>query len=360
MTPPRHHVPGGTVNGGQGARLRVDLARIRANIDVLRARIAPADLMLVVKNDAYGHGVERVVADAAAHGVARFGAFDVPTGVRARAAAGPDAQVFSWVTAARDDVATAIEARLELGVGDRGYLEDVAAVSSGRRVPVHLKIDTGLHRNGVRPEEWPGFVARAAALESAGDIRVVGLWSHIAETSDESDDTARAEFLDAVAAARAAGLRPETLHLAASAAGYARPEFRFDLVRFGAFGYGIRSTDGPELPGLAPAATLLAPVIGVSGALVEVGVGALDGLPSTLAGRFSVGTPAGARRAHAVGDASLTIEAWPDAAPGQDVAVFGPGTHGESSATTLAEAIGTVGEEIMVRVSPLIPREYIG
>ncbi|MDQ1129415.1 alanine racemase [Microbacterium sp. SORGH_AS_0888] len=348
------------MSGGSGARLRVDLGRIRANVDALRARIGDAEVMLVVKNDAYGHGVERVVADAAAHGVARFGSFDVPTGVRARAAAGPDARVFAWVTVGRKEVAAAIDARLELGVGDRDYLEDVAAVSRGRGVPVHLKIDTGLHRNGVRPEDWAGFVGRAAALEASGDIRVVGLWSHIAETSEAADDAARAEFLAGVDAARAAGLSPRTLHLAASAAGYARPEFRFDMVRFGAFCYGVRSTDGPELPGIAPAATLLAPVVAVDADTVEIGVGALDGVPSTLAQRFAVGTVAGARRVRAVGDVSLTVEAWPGATPGQDVAVFGPGALGESSATTLAEAIGTVGEEILVRVSPLVPRDYVG
>lgn len=342
-----------------GAHLRVDLGRIRADIDTLRARIAPAQLMCVVKNDAYAHGIDRVVAEAAAHGVRWFGAFDVPMGVRARAAAGPDARVFSWVTVSRDEIATALDAGIELGVGDGGYLEEVAAVSAGRRAPVHLKIDTGLHRNGVRPEDWPGFVARAAELEARGDIRVAGIWSHIAETSDEADDQARAEYHAAIDAARAAGLEPEVLHLAASAAGYARPEFRHDLVRFGAFCYGIRSTDGPELENIVPAATLVAPVVSVGAETVEVGYGSLDGLPSTLAGRVTVGTPGGPRALLAVRETSLTVATWPGAAVGDEVAIFGPGSLGESSATTLAEAIGTVGEEIMVRVTPLIPRVYV-
>ncbi|HET8928898.1 MAG TPA: alanine racemase [Microbacterium sp.] len=342
-----------------GAHLRVDLGRLCADIDTLRARIAPAHLMCVVKNDAYAHGIERVVAAAVAHGVQWFGAFDVPMGVRARAAAGADARVFSWVTVGRDEIATALEADIELGVGDAGFLEEVAAVSSGHGARVHLKIDTGLHRNGVRAEDWPGFVARAAELEARGDIRVAGIWSHIAETSDEADDQSRAEYHAAVDAARSAGLNPEVLHLAASAAGFARPEFRHDLVRFGAFCYGIRSTDGPSLEGIVPAATLLAPVVRVDGAVVEVGYGSLDGLPSTLAGRVSVGTPGGARALLAVDETSLTVAGWPGATVGDEVAVFGPGSLGESSATTLAEAIGTVGEEIMVRVTPLIPRIYV-
>jgi alanine racemase len=342
-----------------GARLIVDLDRFRDDIDVLRERIAPAQYMLVVKNDAYAHGVDRIVGEAAAHGVTWFGTFDVVMGVRARAAAGPSPRIFAWVTVGSSEVSTALDADLELGIGDPDYLERVAAVSAGRRARVHLKIDTGLHRNGVRPEHWGAFVCRAAELQAAGDIRVVGIWSHIAETSDADDDISRDEFLDAVRVARQAGLQPEVLHLAASAAGLARPEFRHDLVRFGAFSYGIRSTGGVDIPGIVPIASLVAPVARVGDGSVEVAYGSLDGLPSTLAGRVDVGTPGGARRLLAVGATSLTVAAWPGARVGDEVVVFGPGESGEGSVTTLAEAIGTVGEEIMVRVSPRVPREYI-
>ncbi len=343
-----------------GARLRVDLDRILANVDTLRERLAPTPVMLVVKNDAYGHGVDAVVTAAARHGVQWFGAFDIPNGLRVRTAAGPDARVFAWATAARSELEDAVHARLDLGVGDPHYLEDVASVSAGRAVPVHLKIDTGLHRNGVRREAWPAFAARAAALEAAGHIRVVGVWSHLAETSDATDDDARDEFLDAVAVATAEGLRPAVRHLAASAAAFARAPFRFDLARIGAFGYGIRSTGGEDLPGIVPAASLVAPVTAVGAVTVTLGIGALDGLPSILGGRVSVGTPAGARDLVAVHDAALEVAAWPGAAVGDEVTVFGPGAAGESSATTLAEAIGTVGEELLVRLSPRIPREYLG
>lgn len=341
------------------ARMVVDLGRILSDIDVLRERIAPAEYMLVVKNDAYGHGVDRVVAAAAAHGVRWFGAFDVPMGVRARAAAGPDARVFSWVTVTAPEIAAALDAGIELGVGDASYLEDIATVSAGRAAPVHIKIDTGLHRNGVRPEEWPAFVARAAELEARGDLRVVGIWSHIAETSDADDDRSRSAFLEAIRIAEDAGLRPQVRHLAASAAAFARPEFRFDLVRFGAFSYGIRSTGGADLPGIAPAATLVATVSAVGASGVEIDYGYLDGLPSTLAGRMPVGTEAGARLVREIGPATMVVDPWLGAAVGDEVYVFGPGTRGESSVTTLAEAIGTVGEEIIVRVSPLVPRAYV-
>jgi alanine racemase len=342
------------------ARLRVDLGRILDNITVLRRRIQPAELMLVVKDDAYGHGLEQVVSAAAAHGVRWFGAFDLSAGSRARAAAGADARVFSWSAVDPGDIAAAVEGRIELGIGDPRHLEAVAAVAAGRPAIVHLKIDSGLHRNGVRPEDWSPFVARAAELEASGSLVVAGIWSHIAEASDEEDDASRAVFEHAVAEARGVGLRPEVRHLAASAAALARPEFRQDVVRIGAFAYGIRSAEGPALDGIEPAATLLAPVIRVGRDDVGIGIGALDGLPSSLGGRVTVGTPAGARSLQSVDLVESTVSAWPGAAVGDEVAVFGPGSLGESSATSLAESIGTVGEEILVRVSPRLPREYVG
>lgn len=342
-----------------GPRLRVDLARVRDNLATLHARIAPAAVMVVVKDDAYGHGVDAIVRTAASVGVGWFGSFDIGTGRAVRAAA-PDARIFAWATPEPGDASAAVEAGIELGVGDPDALEAVAAESAGRGIRVHLKIDTGLHRNGVRPEDWDAFVTRAAAHERAGDIVVTGIWSHLAEASDADDDLARAAFGRAVDVARAAGLRPDVLHLAASAAGFARSEFRHDVVRFGAFVYGVRSADGSDLAGIAPAATLLAPVVEVDRGIVRIAIGSLDGLPSTLAGRVGVGTPAGPRALRAIGPITSTVEGWTDAAIGDDVAVFGPGLLGESSATTLAEAIDTVGEEILVRLSPLIPREHSG
>lgn len=345
------------------ARLHVDLGAIARNIDRVRTVVAPAELMLVVKDDAYGHGLAPVVTAAARAGVRWFGAFDVHTGAAVRRTVGPDARVFSWIAASHHDIAVAVAERLDLGIGDAALLEEAAAVArdAGRPARVHLKIDSGLHRNGVRPEDWPAFAARAAQLVADAAIDVVGVWSHIAEASDDEDDLARAAYDLAVEQARAAGLTPEVRHLAASAASFARAEFRYDMVRVGAFCYGIRSAGGPAAAelGLEPVARLEADVVAVDGDGVTVGIGALEGLPSSLAGRASVGTPAGPRRLLALGE-RMRVEGWADAAPGDRVSVYGPGGDGEGTATDLAEVIGTIGEEIAVRVSPLVPRVYAG
>lgn len=340
------------------ARLHVDLAQLAANIERVRATVAPSELMLVVKDDAYGHGLREVVRTASREGVTWFGAFDVRTGRAVRDALGEAPRIFTWIAATGGDIDDAIAADLDIGVGDAALLEDVARAASaaGGTPRVHLKIDTGLHRNGVRPEHWPAFVARAAQLQAEGSIEVAGVWSHIAEASDDEDDAARVAYERALAEASAAGLRPAMRHLAASAASFARPEFRYDMVRVGAFCYGIRSAGGPDAAalGLAPVGRLEADVIAVGDREVTVGVGALDGLPSTLAGRAWVGTPAGPRRVLAIGEWT-SVEAWSGAAVGDTVTVYGGGA---GSPTDLAELIGTIGEEIAVRVSPLLPRVY--
>lgn len=345
------------------AVLEVDLDRFARNVAHVRATVAPAALMLVVKDDAYGHGLEQIVRRAWEDGVEWFGAFDVRTGLAVRNLLGTVPRIFVWITT-RDELDDALSAHLDIGVGDPALLEEVAdaAHRNAARARVHLKVDAGLHRNGVRPEAWRGFVERAAALDAAAVIRVVGVWSHLAEASDEEDEASRAVFDRALAAAADAGLAPEVRHLAASAASFARSEFRYDLVRVGAFCYGIRPTGGPsdDSLGIEPVATLRAPVAHVDEGGVHIGIGALDGLPSLLAGRAEVRTPAGLRRVVTVDDYDSVIEPWPGVGHADAVAVFGPSGTAAASATDLAEATGTIGEEIITRLSPGIPRRYRG
>ena len=341
------------------ASLSIDLGAFERNLRVVRDRVAPAELMLVVKDDAYGHGIAPVVHRAVASGVRWIGAFDVETGTRVRELAGPETRIFAWMVSGPSDARAGVMADLDLGIGDAQGLEDVADAGreAGRAPRVHLKIDTGLHRNGVRPEEWPAFVQRAAELGESGVIAVAGAWSHIAEASDEEDDAARQVFEDALSVARAAGIEQPIRHLSASAASFARAEFRYDMVRIGAFCYGIRSADGPHEAdlGLVPVAALDATVTAVTSEGAIIDIGSSDGLPSSLAGRFPVLTPGGARHVLAIDDLTCTVEVWSGGKPGDVVRIYG---EGASSPTDLAEAIGTIGEEIALRVSPFVERRY--
>jgi alanine racemase len=347
------------------ARLVIDLAAFDGNLAALRARVSPARLMLVVKNDAYGHGLEPLVRRALAQGVEWIGCLDLGTALAVRGFAGDAPRLFAWLLSPDEELAAGIRARVELGVGSASVLEAVAATAAALEITprVHLKIDTGLNRNGVRRESWSEFVARAAVLESEGRLVVEGIWSHISEASDEEDDLARSRFDEAVAAARAAGLNPALRHLAASAAGTLRPEFDYELVRMGAFPYGIAPSGGPyaaEL-GVAPIASLRAPIVALDGGEAYVALGSWHGLPSNAAGRVSVAVHGTARPVIRIEAEHLVIDAT-DAglALGDEAVVYGDGSDGSLTATQWAETVDTIGEELHTRIDAALPREYVG
>lgn len=340
--------------------LRVDERAFRNNIAAIAERVAPAEIMLVVKDDAYGHGARWAAETAIAAGVRWVGAYDVHTAVMLRDTVDADAELFAWATSTDAEIVEAIMSGVHLGVGTIEYLRRVIAqaVKLGSVARIHLKIDTGLHRNGLSAVEWGEGVRIALEAQDAGAVDLVGVWSHLSEASDEEDDASHVRFLAAVDDARALGADIRHTHLTASAASWERPSLRGNLVRVGAFCYGVRSADGPEMPGIVPAGRLVATVSSVEDGRARIGIGALDGLPSVLAGRVDVGTPAGARRLLSIELGSSVVEAWPGAAAGDEVIVFGPGLAGESSATTLAETIGTVGEEILTRLATRVRRVH--
>lgn len=340
--------------------LRLSGSVLRANIAAVRARVAPSTLMMVLKDDAYGHGLVWAVETAVEAGVDSFGSYDIRSGTSVRRIAGGSVRIFAWATSTDAEIDDALLQDIDLGVGTIEYLRRIIARAEalGTRARVHLKIDTGLHRNGVLPEDWGSAVAEARRAERSGLVELVGVWSHIAEASDADDDDAQAVFLDAIRIAGESGQTPAARHLTASAASWWRPELRGTVSRIGAFCYGIRSADGPELEGVRPAAALVAFVTEVDGSEVSLGIGSFDGLPSTIAGA-SVGTPGGARKIRSVGTVSSVIDVWPDARVGEEVVIFGAGDCGEASATTLAESIDTVGEEILTRLTARVRRVVV-
>lgn len=338
--------------------LEISRTRFLQNLAAVQDRIGGAQLMLAMKDDAYGHGVDWAVSAAisAARPVELFGGYDVHTSLRIRAQA-VSARVFAWASSSDEEVERALRAGIELGVGSDDYLRRVTAVADrlGLTARVHLKIDTGLHRNGIRPEDWSRVVADVMTAQRAGRMDLVGVWSHLAEASDADDDESARQFRSAVDVVRNMGGAPESLHLTASAASWWRPELRGTVCRIGAFCYGIRSADGPEIPGVTPIAALRARVIEERGDDVVIGVGAFHGLPSVLAGA-TIGTPGGVREIVRIDATSTVVRGWSGAHVGQSTTIFGPGEQGESDATTLAERIGTVGEEIITRLTTRVRR----
>jgi alanine racemase len=343
-----------------GPTAAIDLSAYRRNLARLAERVAPAALMAVVKADAYGHGLLPVARAAVEAGIGWIGTLDIETGLELRRSGIPrDVAVFTWLLAPQEDYAAAIEAELDFGVSSIGQLEAIADAGASLRARVHLKIDTGLHRNGASVEDWPGLVARALALSDS--VELVGAWTHIAEASDADDSVAIERFTAAVAIAETLGATLAVRHLAASAAAFGRADARFELVRIGAFSYGISSGGGitPLSLGLEPVMTLTAPVVAVRDGLATVGIGFGDGIPSAAAGVLQLSIEGRLHDITSVQLDRLTVNTGEALVrPGDTAVLFGSGAAGEPTLQEWADALDTIGEEIVTRLGPAIRRRF--
>ncbi|GAA4155683.1 alanine racemase [Gryllotalpicola daejeonensis] len=354
----------------------VDLGALEKNIAHLRRTVAPADLMVVVKADAYGHGRVPVARQAVAGGIRAIGALDVDTALELRAAGiGDDVTVLAWLYPPGQDFGEAIARRIDLGVSSLPELRSITdaaqrLAASEVFVPphLHLKLDTGLHRNGATAADWPALVAAAVDAERAGLVRTFAAWTHIAEASEDDDTLALERFLDGVSVARELGASIEVRHLAASSAGLRRADVRLDMVRMGGHCWGIPSFDGvtPAEIGLTPVMTLRAQVLAVrelgderAEAYVSAGYG--DGVPRNVAGSCCVAVRGVQHPITRVERDHLVIAVAPgtEPAPGDIAVLFGTGADGEQTVRQWGDLSGTLGDEITTRIAARVPRRYL-
>jgi alanine racemase len=366
---------------------QVDLDAVRGNVGRLAAAAGGARVMAVVKADGYGHGMVPV-ARAALEGGASWLAVAFGTEALALRAAGLDAPVLALLATAGDDLAVLAQANVDVGISDLERLAAAtdAGAAAGHPVRVHLKADTGLGRAGAPVADWPALVEAAAKAEADGTVRVAGLWSHFAYADAPGHPAVRhqqAVFAEALAVANRAGLAPDVVHLANSAATLTMPAARYDLVRPGIAVYGLspgaRVGTARDL-GLRPAMTLRARVAlakrvpaghGVSyghryttdgpANLALIPLGYADGVPRHATNACDVWL--GGKRRRIAGTVCmdqfvLDLGDEPVAA-GDEAVLFGPGEKGEPTADEWAEAIGTIGYEIVTRVGPRVPRVYV-
>ncbi|WP_209623006.1 alanine racemase [Saccharothrix coeruleofusca] len=360
------------------AEVVIDLDNLRHNTAYLAALAPGAAVMAVVKADGYGHGAVEVARAALEAGASWLGSCSLAEALALRAA-GVTAPVLAWLDPPGTDFAPGLEAGVDLSVASSRALDEVvdAARRTGRRAAVHLKIDTGLSRNGCPPEDWPALVERAA---STPEVEVRAVWSHLAcadEPGHPATDAQAARFAEAHAAAVAAGLSPRR-HIANSAALLTRPDLHFDLVRPGIALYGLNPV--PVEHDLRPVMTFRSSVVltkrvraGTSVSyghtwtakadttLALVPVGYADGVPRALSNRMHVWL-AGARRP-VVGRVCMdqvVVDCGDDAvAEGAEVVLFGDGAHGAPTAREWADTTGTIDYEIVTGMyRPRVTRTY--
>ncbi|NNC11814.1 alanine racemase [Planctomonas sp. JC2975] len=362
----------------------VDLGAIRRNVETLRAAIGTEHTFAVVKANGYGHGAVPSARAALAGGADRLGVADLAEALELRDE-GITAPILSWLHDSDADFDAAIADDIEIGVSSIDQLDSVvqAAQRAGRTAVIHLKLDTGLSRNGVTPDAWAAAVRAARAAETAGTVRVAGVFSHLSGTSPEAD-TAQADAFDrGLAEAARAGLDPEFVHLAASGAALTLPRTRYNTVRLGISVYGISpfSDREPSEFGLRPAMTLRSRVVAVrripEGQGVSYGhtyrapedtdlalvpVGYADGVPRQASGRAEVSI--GGTRHPIAGrvamDQIVIAVADSHVAVGDEVVLFGDPEQGVPSAEDWARAADTIGYEIVTRLGRRVTRRYVG
>lgn len=342
---------------------------LQHNLGRLSALISPAELMFIVKANAYGHGSEIVSKIAVDSGIKVLGCLEIATALDLRELSEcQSVELLAWQFDDQDPIDLAAENNIQLGVGNFEQLGLLAKSHSktGKAVRVHLKIDTGLNRNGVASEDWAKFLKLAVAMEASGSIYIEAIWSHIAEKSDEDDDIARGIFMDALAQAEQLLSRKLIAHLSASSASFRRSEYRFDLVRNGGHAYGIPSFDGisAEAMGLIPVMTLTAPVVALENTVdglnsVKIAAGYLHGIPGYSANKVEVAIGGNRFRVVHVDSETLTAVGKEVVTAGETAYLFGDGTHGEQTVREWGDAIGTLGDEICCRVSPAVARQLI-
>lgn len=343
-----------------------------------------ARIMAVVKADAYGHGAVECARRLEREGIDWFGVALPEEGVELRRAGitklilclgsfwpGQEGLLF-------DNHITPVVFN-----ADRASLFDRAAASRGLVADIHVKIDTGMGRVGVRPDELDGFVERLAVMRN---IRVAGLMTHFsAADSDPAYTRLQIDrFDDAVAKFRSKGLNPVYFDLANSPGAIAHPESRRNLVRLGGILYGLGDDvlpAGAARPALRPVMSLRTRIAHLKrvgrgeslgyghtfttkrdSVIATLPIGYQDGLPRTLSniGRTAVNGTA----APIVGRVSMdwTIIDVTDVrtvALDDEVIVFGDRNGIAPKAEEVAHQAGTISYEITCGISRRVPRVFI-
>ena len=360
----------------------IHLENLRHNIRLVRRHAGPEKkICMAVKADAYGHGVHRIVQTALSEGVEYFAIATVQEGIDIRTE-GVDAPILLLSLPLPEELPELIRHGLTPLVTDRHFLQvlEKAAAAQGRRIEVHLKVDTGMGRIGCSPEE----AVELAALTSASDwLRLAGVCTHfpVADLPENDFTMAQIErFAKLVEAIRTKGIDPGLIHAANSGAVLGYPASHFDMVRPGILLYGYYpSRDQPRTLPVLPVMELESRIVFLKRvprgtpisygmtyvtdsettiATIPLGYG--DGFNRLLSGRGEV--LVGRKRSPIVGRIcmdQLMVDLGP--APGVElyerVTLFGPDAEGPD-AESIATLIGTIPYEVTCDINKRVPRLY--
>ena len=368
------------------ASAEINLSAIADNLKLIKGK-TNAQVLAVVKADAYGHGLIQVGKAAEAAGANWLGTALLEEGIALRNS-GVKVPIISWLTPLGENFKTAINLDIDLSISSIELLTEV--ISAGKvvkKIPrVHIEVDTGMSRGGVG-DDWQLFLTELSKAVKANEINIIGIWSHFAR-ADEPGQAMNQEqlntFEDRIKSASDVGIKPEFIHIANSAAALTNNGAHKNIIRWGIGLYGLSPDinnlgDSKSLK-LKPAMRLKAKLhlvkavkagvsVGYGGTAITksdtklgvVTLGYADGVPrnaNNLAGVFVDG-----KRAPLIGRVSMDqfvvdLGINSSAKTGDEVIVFGDGSSGEYTADEWAKASGTINYEIVTRIGSRVPRIY--
>lgn len=361
------------------AWVEVDSAALRHNAENLRALLpVGCELMPVLKCEAYGHGLVKTARLMSSMGIRAFAVACAAEGVELRRAGiRGDILILGWT--APESFPCLSRYRLTQTVTEPAYARQLSAY--GKNIDVHIKIDTGMHRLGIDPED----IASVEEVFTLPHLRVRGMYTHLC-VSDALDEASRAfteaqrrRFFSLAEELCRRGYCVGKLHTQSSYGLLNYPDARCSYARVGIALYGVRSSRGDDAarwPGLEPALSLKARVEQVRSvkageglgyglaytapresriAVLPIGYG--DGFPRAAEGACAL---INGSRAPVVGRVCMDqlfvdVTDCGEVRPGDTVTLIGPGLPCEE----LAEACGTISNEILSRLGKRLPRVWL-
>jgi alanine racemase len=363
----------------------IDLNAIRANVETIRLRIGPRPrIIATVKANAYGHGAVPVSKAVLEAGANELSVATIEEAIELREA-GIQAPILMLGVLTPDAIPEILSVNVIPTVCDEAFAAELSrfAVGKGAEVPVHVKVDTGMGRIGVKAEEAPGLVAEIARMPG---LRVEGIFTHFACSDDEDKSFSRhqiAEFSKIDDALKRIGVKTPVSHAANSAAIIDLPDATFDAVRPGIMIYGLYPS--PAMRSrivLKQAMTLKTKVVfmkrvepGVTisygrtfaakrrSLIATIPIGYADGLNRLLSNKGKALVRG--RRAPIAGrvcmdQTMLDVTDIPGASVGDEVVLYGRQGEEMISIESVAGQIGTISYEVVCAVSARVPRVYVG
>lgn len=361
----------------------IDLNAFRENLNAVKNEVGHTKIMALVKADAYGHGLEQMAAEAQDWGIDYLGTATLEEGVQLRKS-GINVPILCLGALPLGSEELCVMHQIDQAVFSEEALFRLQKVCEGCHsfINVHLKIETGMHRTGVRSGR--ALQAVLDALRHCSNIRLKGVFTHFA-ASDTQDDAYTRQQAEAFAAAleqiRKNGFHGFLVHCANSGAILSYPELYFDMVRAGIVLYGYYPSKQTKKPfSVKPVLsweTAVAAVnevkagetISYSGtfrashdmrvAVLPVGYG--DGYRRLLSNRAEVLIHG--KRAPVVGNICMDmtmvdVTEIPDVSLGDSVVLIGRQGNERITAEELAALCGTISYEIMLSITPRVPKEY--